>query len=562
MEHLYSPKLRAERLIAATRLTLASFSLVAVWLDPTDPARYSRLVQTLLAAYGVYSMAVLAVVWGARAPLAHPVVGHVVDLVVLSAFLYASAGASSPLFPFFVFLLIAASLRWKWHGTLWTAVAMLVAFAVSTLCAALANPGSFEPSEFIIRGASLVVVATLLAEMGAYEERGRQDMQKLAIEPEVAADDRDALVRSLPSWVAHVMGARRVLIAWVEPDEPWLCLASYEAGESRYAQEAPDVIEPLVAQDLAGTDFLCPRAIDPLEPVLHTSPAGFTRWQGAPLHPLLQERFSATSVLSVRLEAETARGRLFLFDEPEMTSDDLLLGQIVAHQVASRLDGFHLSRQLAERAVLEERVRMGRDLHDSALQVLAGVALELESLQRIPESELADCRGRLRRIQSTLETEQHTLRTMISQLRSRPVLDSPSVSFSVRLKDLVERLERQRGIRVEWRATDLDALPDGRAHDVYLLLHEALVNAARHSGAQVLRLEAALRDGEVAIVVVDEGRGFPFKGRYDLAALTALGLGPATLKERVAMLDGSLTVDSTERGTRLEISVPAATSER
>jgi len=235
-----------------------------------------------------------------------------------------------------------------------------------------------------------------------------------------------------------------------------------------------------------------------------------------------------------------------------------VLGEIVARQVANRLDRFYLLRELAERAVVEERVRMGRDLHDGALHALAGVALELENLVRTPTVELADWQGRLQQIQSALETEQRALRMMITHLRGRGGLGPPRPSLSVRLKDLVERLQRQRGLGVEWRAADLDALQNERADEVYFLIHEGLMNAARHSGGSALRLEASLSGGRVDIVVADNGHGFPFRGRYDLATLTALGLGPATLKERVALLDGRLTIDSTERGTRLEISIPAA----
>jgi len=559
MQHLYSPQLRAERLIAWARLTLACFSFAAVWLDPVRAVAYGQPLHALLASYALYSLGVLAVLWRAGAPLPYPVARHVVDLIVLSLFLYVSAGTTSPLFPFFAFLLVTASLRWRWRGTLWTAAVMLLSFPVVGLGAALARPASFELHEYIIRCVSLVVTAVLLAEMGAYEERGRRDMEKLAAEPEVAADDWHALVRYLPSWAAQVMGAKRTLIAWEESDEPWLHLASYEGGESRYAHEAPGVIEPLVADDLVDTNFLRRGAVDPPAPVLCASPTGFRRWQGAPLlHPLLQERFAVTSVLSVRLEGETARGRLFWFDKPGMTSDDLVLGEIVARQVANRLDRFYLLRELAERAVVEERVRMGRDLHDGARHALAGVALELENLVRTPTVELADWQGRLQQIQSALETEQRALRMMITHLRGRGGLGPPRPSLSVRLKDLVERLQRQRGLRVEWRAADLDALQDERADEVYFLIHEGLMNAARHSGGSALRLEASLSGGRVDIVVADNGHGFPFRGRYDLATLTALGLGPATLKERVALLDGRLTVDSTERGTRLEISLPAA----
>ena len=58
------------------------------------------------------------------------------------------------------------------------------------------------------------------------------------------------------------------------------------------------------------------------------------------------------------------------------------------------------------------------------------------------------------------------------------------------------------------------------------------------------------------IDISDNGRGFPFRGRFDQAALAAMAAGPITLKSRVASLGGSLSINSTESGAQLEIEVP------
>ncbi len=58
--------------------------------------------------------------------------------------------------------------------------------------------------------------------------------------------------------------------------------------------------------------------------------------------------------------------------------------------------------------------------------------------------------------------------------------------------------------------------------------------------------------------MADNGRGFSFQGRYDLPALTRLNVGPVTLKERVALLGGTFTIESSPSGARLEIAVPVA----
>jgi signal transduction histidine kinase len=64
-------------------------------------------------------------------------------------------------------------------------------------------------------------------------------------------------------------------------------------------------------------------------------------------------------------------------------------------------------------------------------------------------------------------------------------------------------------------------------------------------------------DGEaVQLSIADDGEGFPFTGRYDLARLARFDLGPAVLRERVVALGGALTIESSPQGARLDISIP------
>jgi signal transduction histidine kinase len=64
--------------------------------------------------------------------------------------------------------------------------------------------------------------------------------------------------------------------------------------------------------------------------------------------------------------------------------------------------------------------------------------------------------------------------------------------------------------------------------------------------------------GEVRIEVEDDGRGFPFHGRFALAELVAQKRGPWSLKERVVSLHGAMTIDSSDTGSRIDIRLPVA----
>jgi signal transduction histidine kinase len=100
------------------------------------------------------------------------------------------------------------------------------------------------------------------------------------------------------------------------------------------------------------------------------------------------------------------------------------------------------------------------------------------------------------------------------------------------------------------------AVADTLAQQVFLLVQEALVNVGRHAGAShasvaILRGQAAL-----SIVISDDGHGFPFTGRLDQEELRRREIGPRSLGHRVATVGGTLAIESSPRGARIEIQVP------
>lgn len=557
---LYSPQSRAERLIAAARAVLAAFSLLAIWLDPSEPTKYAQTAYAVLAVYVVYALGIALLVWRATAPLGRQIlVMHAFDLGAFTLFIYFTQGPTSPFFVFFVFSLACATLRWQWQGTLWTAAVALAMFlGMGVYTATILGDPEFELNRFIMRSVYLAVVAVLLAYLGLYEQRRRGEIARLAAWPPAVPRDARSLVQGILEHAAGILGAPRVLMAWEEPEEPGLRLALWSRGEFQWSREPPGAFQPLVAEPLAGADFLCPDARPPLPTVLWTSDGGFQRWQGAPLHPDLSARFAVGAVLALGLRGEGFEGRLFSLDKPGMTSDDLVLGEVVARQVATRMEHFYLSRELQQAAATEERIRLARDLHDGLLQSLTGAALQLETVSHLVEADPKGARERLLEIQRLIAAEQRDLRSFVQRLKPAPLGPAEAQSDLVAsLKELAQRMERQWSLRVELSVARMEAgIPEALAHDIYRMVHEALVNTARHAGASVGRVEVGARDNRVRITVADNGRGFPFRGHYGHAALTAMRLGPVTLRERVESLGGSLTIDSTEAGACLDITVP------
>jgi signal transduction histidine kinase len=562
MPGTYAPERRAERLIATGRMVLAVVLLVALRFAPEVTPRRAAMFELVLICYVFYSLFLALLEWSLRTPLARiRLLTHLFDLGIFAMFVFVSEDPASPFFVFFVFSLLCATLRWRWRGVVATTVTAIVAYAGLGLYGrrVLEDP-HFTSSTFIFRGVYLVVVAAMLTYIGAYEERVRGELSRLAEWPRAVPWETPALAGALLEYATGVVGAPRALLTWEEPEEPWRHLASWAAGRLELTRESVTTLDTVVAGPLAAANFLCSDAGEKAPPVLHTSASGLKWWRGEPVPPTLRERFQMGSVLGLAIRADSVEeGHLFLLDKTELTSDDLVLGEIVARQTGARLDHFYLLQRLRQLAATEERVRVARDLHDGVLQTLAGTALQLETVSSLVDETPQAARERILEIQRLLSAEQRELREFIQQLRPATLgVPVRSAALGTRLEELKARIERQWNLRVELSTAQLDRVPDRLGYEVYRIVQEALVNAARHAHASVVRATVDAAAGEVAIDVTDDGRGFAFHGRHDLAELQAMGIGPVSLRERVAAQGGSLVVDSSETGSRLAIRLPLA----
>ena len=555
----YAPRIRAERLIATSRVVLAVFSLIAVWLDPYAPAIHGQTTSYLLLGYLIISLIVAAVVWLAHGLLPRlGLVTHVMDLCLFSVLTYFTEGPTSPFFMFFMFPIVGATLRWHWHGALWTAAAALVGFnGIGLYVDDVLQYPEFEGNRFFIRSVYLAVMAGLLGYLGAYEERRRREMSQLATWPRALPSDPHIPPPEILESAARVLSAPRVLLAWEEPDEPWLRLALWRKGECRSWREAPATFHPVVAPALAGRSFLCKDVYAPMPLVLRSAPDETHRWHGVPVHLALRTRFAMVSVLCLSVHGEHLDGHLFALDKMQMTEDDLLLGEVVAHEVASSMDQALLSRRLRQTAAGEERIRLFRDLHDGVLQSLTGAALQLETVQRLWDTDSRSARERLAAIQRLMVEEQRDLRVLIRDSKLGFVVGDGGLSGY--LRDLVRRFEGLWGVHVDLKLDGVDQRSsDALAYDICFIVQEGLVNAARHAAASQVHAGVAVNNGEVKIVVADNGHGFSFQGDFDHATLTALRLGPVMLKRRVESAGGTLRIHSTGDGALLEVKLPTA----
>lgn len=196
--------------------------MLAIWLDPSDPAKYAAIVYALVTVYLVYAMVLGLATWTFPDLLVRlRAATHAFDVAIFSFFQYFSQGPTSPFFAYFVFSLVCGTLRWQWRGTLWTAVGALVVFiGMGIYTAEVLRDPEFELNRFVIRIATLSVVAALLGYLSNYEQKLLSEISGLARWPAEISRDLDTLLRELLGYSGEVLGAPRVLMAWEEPEEP------------------------------------------------------------------------------------------------------------------------------------------------------------------------------------------------------------------------------------------------------------------------------------------------------------------------------------------------------
>jgi signal transduction histidine kinase len=502
----------------------------------------------------VYSVVLALVLSSVAAPL--PRVGvsaHVIDIALALA-INALAGEGSPFFVLFIFLLVAAALRWQWRGIVLTGAVVLGAYALFGLFG-IERLGSddFELDRFIIRGSYLVVVAILLGFLGTWEGQLRRGLVDLAGFRRQRHRSVDDALRAALQNAAAILRAPLVILAWEDTEEPWLDTLTWCGGEVTRERHDPGSLTPLVGEPLRDAAFLCLDLSIDQPNTIRTTESGLVSWRGQPLHPELAARAAARNVLSFPLVGEYFNARLFAFDKMQLVSDDLVVGLILGRQMVAMLEQHFLMKETRHSAANQERIRVARELHDGVAQSLAAATFHVRGLRQSSDPE--SVREGLEEIERLLVNEQRELRLFMQELRPWSTT-SEEMTFRQRTIELCQRVSALWGVEVELEDTDEIAPP--LAWEVYRLAQEGLINAARHAQATRIRLAARRNHAGVSIRVADNGHGFPFEGEYDLAALEQNKIGPVSLKERVASLRGDLTLRTDRGGTVLEISLPQA----
>jgi signal transduction histidine kinase len=326
-----------------------------------------------------------------------------------------------------------------------------------------------------------------------------------------------------------------------------LATLALPAGTDRLVIEAAD---GLLAEELLGTTF--PTEGSVTGEVMRTGKAVALADAGADdriAQPIVRAGLGPTLFIPLAVRGRIL-GSLTVANAgggPPLREAAVQLVETFAEQAAVALEYARLQDQLHRLAVLEDRERIAKELHDGAIQALFAVGMNLQGSALLEGSD--DLRARIENAVEELDRVIGDLRNYIFGLRPGILADR---QLDQALQGLAEEFQQRSGVLAIAEVDPAVAAElTGRAADVVQLAREALSNVSRHAEAATCRV-SLYREGDRGVLEVDDdGRGF------DPAKATGTGHGLRNLRERAEGLGGRAEIHSAPgEGTRVRVTIP------
>lgn len=256
-----------------------------------------------------------------------------------------------------------------------------------------------------------------------------------------------------------------------------------------------------------------------------------------------------TSLLVIPLYLEgKSIGVIDVINKPGgFTNDDIRILSLFADQAAIAIETSRLHQQAEQLAILHERQRLARDLHDSVTQTMYSLSLFTNATQKaLQGNRVEKALSNLREVQKLIREAMVDMRLLIFELHP-PILQEEGLATALRTR--LESVEARSGIHTEFHVSNERRLDINTESELYHIAQEALTNVVKHSGADYVSLSLSYFPDKFKLEVQDNGIGFD----TDLADQYG-GLGLKGMRERVQRMDGTLNIEGrTNKGTKLEV---------
>jgi NarL family two-component system sensor histidine kinase LiaS len=206
-----------------------------------------------------------------------------------------------------------------------------------------------------------------------------------------------------------------------------------------------------------------------------------------------------------------------------------------------------------ELAVVEERNRLARDLHDSIKQNVFATALLVGAARSHLPPDTLPAETYLAEAEALAEQTRQELTALIRELRPARLEDT---GLAVVLRGYAEDWSRRMGIAVALHVQGERVIALDIEEALFRVAQEALANVAHHSGAAHVTIHLMWDGAQVRLTIADDGAGF------DVAHANGRGVGLASMRERVAVHNGTLTIASEAGATTVEAAIPLHSAEK
>jgi signal transduction histidine kinase len=334
----------------------------------------------------------------------------------------------------------------------------------------------------------------------------------------------------------ELVGADLATVALLDRSESSLIIEVADGGHAAELSGAVFPVDGSISGEVVGTGKPIVIADASADPRTHQPEVAAGRFGAAMFVPMsIRERAVGNLVVANELG-----GRQF-------GEDDLSIVETFSGQASVALEYARAQRELRRLAVMEDRERIAKELHDGVIQSLFAVGMGLQATATLSED--PDLEQRLEGAVAEVDRVIRDLRNYIFGLRPGILADR---QLDQALRHLAEDFEEKTGVTTAIEieggvAAELAA----SASDIIQLAREALSNVGRHAGAATCRLSLYRRDGLALLEIDDDGHGF------DRAQADGKGQGLRNLWDRAQSLGGELSIESSpDEGTTVRVAIP------
>nr|WP_315889725.1 sensor histidine kinase [Kovacikia minuta] len=231
----------------------------------------------------------------------------------------------------------------------------------------------------------------------------------------------------------------------------------------------------------------------------------------------------------------------------------LLVGSLLAERQSHQelvLANAHL-RQYAlaieDQAILQERNRIAREIHDSLGHLLTAQSIQLENVSTLLLKNTEQADHYLQSARRLGKEALQSVRQSVGALRSRTLREQ---SLAIALTQLLQEFEKTTGIQIKTQITLVSSPREEVTTALYRITQEALTNSSKHSDATQMQLQLTERKLEICLRIEDNGRGFD-------PEVNTTGFGLQGMRERAEVLGGTLCLNSqVGKGCQIEVKIP------